>query len=297
MTDTARHTDAQSFDLGRERTRLLDAMAESRALRTVPTQRRALRLRFGDMPAESSVDLDLWRLHVRYHQRQLPSDGELLLQHYTPHARLMARRFFRDREPLDDLVQIASEALLLALERFDPGRAMPFLGFANPTIVGTIKRYYRDAGWVIRVPRQVHTLSKPVREAQEALAQDFGRLPSTAEIADFLSIDESDVRDALVAGTARATESLDAGYGDDVDRGAALGSVDSGMARVELRESLRQTVARLSPDDQHLIDLYFGQELRQTDIAERLGCSQMQVSRSLRRVLRQLRAFMPEGEE
>jgi RNA polymerase sigma-B factor len=279
--------------VARERSRLLEAIVDARALRTLPTKHRALRVHCAAPPVEPSVDPALWRLHVRFHRRRLARDRERLLGHYAPHARALARRFYRDREPLDDLVQVANEALLVALDRFDPGRGMPFLAFGNPTIIGTLKRYYRDAGWAIRVPRQVHNLSRPVREAQELLAQDLGRAASSAEVADILNVEERAVREVLVAGSARSTESIDAGVGEDAGW-AALGEVDPRLARVDLRESLRRSVSRLSRAEQEMIELYFGQHLRQCDIARQLGCSQMQVSRTLRRALRTLRALMPE---
>jgi RNA polymerase sigma-B factor len=279
--------------VSRESNRLVEAIIDARAARTLPTKRPTPGRHLVATAVEPSVDPALWRLHVRFQLRRLAPDRERLLRHYAPHAKVLARRLYREREPIEDLVQIANEALLLAVDRFDPTMGKPFLAFAKPTIVGTIKRFYRDAGWAIRVPRPIHDLSRPVREVQELLVQDLGRSPSPAEVADVLGVEERRVREALLAGSVRSTQSLDTAPGDE-DGSVVLGQIDGGLARVDLRESLRRSVSRLSAADQELIDLYFGQELRQSDIAARLGCSQMQVSRSLRRALRTLRALMPD---
>lgn len=191
---------------------------------------------------------------------------------------------------------MALEALLLALDRFDPDRRMPFFGFANPTIVGSLKRYYRDAGWSVRLPRRVHELTRPVREAADLLHQDLGRAPTPAEIADLLEVPEERVIEALDATSVRATASLDAPVTTEassaIQRG--LAQSDPMLRTVENRTALLQLVTMLEDDDRVLLDRYFGQGMSQQQIAELMGVSQMQVSRSLARVLRRLRSHLPD---
>jgi RNA polymerase sigma-B factor len=239
------------------------------------------------------VDPELWSQHVRYARRR---DGKVLatlVSHYRSHAESQARRHFRRGEPMEDLTQIALEGLLLALQRFDPERRRPFLAFAKPTVAGMIRRHFRDAGWSIRVPRRVHELATPVREVRELLAHDFGRDASSAEVADFLGVTEDDVLEVLTAEEARLPSSLDAI--DPVSKlqtEQVVGRPDAGFAWIENRTALRQTLSLLSEDDRDLLRLYFLEEHTQTEIADHLGCSQMQVSRLLARAIRRLRKHL-----
>jgi RNA polymerase sigma-B factor len=183
----------------------------------------------------------------------------------------------------------------MAIERFDPDRGMPFLGFANPTIIGCLKRYYRDVGWAVRVPRRVHELSRPIRDAQELLSQDLGRAPSPSEIADLLGLDEHIVRDAMVAETVRATGSLDLPSGDDgMSIEQALGVNDPGIERAENRQALAESMRVLPPEDRELLQLYYGEQRTQSEIADQLGVSQMQISRTIDRIVRRLRSHLPK---
>src|SRR5687768_3898485 len=144
-----------------------------------------------------AVDADLWTDHVAHHRRGDEAALGRLVEHYRSHAESQARRHYRRGEPLEDLTQIALEALLLALKRFEPERSRPFLAFARPTMTGMIRRHFRDTGWSIRVPRRVHELASPMREARELLTHDFGREPTNAEVADFIGTDEADVLEVL----------------------------------------------------------------------------------------------------
>jgi RNA polymerase sigma-B factor len=261
----------------------------------MPVRTRPLRWSLAPPAVLPAMDPSTWYLHTRLAGGD-PTAREELVARYEGHARALARRFYRHREPLEDLVQVALEALLLALDRFDPYRRMPFLGFANPTIVGSLKRYYRDAGWAVRVPRRVHELTRPVREAADLLHQDLGRAPTPAEIAELLGVDEERVIEALDATSVRALASLDAPASAEassaVQRG--LASSDPMLRGVENRTALLQLVALLEEDDRILLDRYFGQSMSQQQIAELMGVSQMQVSRSLAKVLRRLRSHLPE---
>ena len=267
----------------------------ARALRTMPMRTRPLRWSTAAPAPLPAMDPATWTLHVRHASGDDDARDELV-QRYEGHARALARRFYRHREPLEDLVQVALEALLLALDRFEPERRMPFLGFANPTIVGSLKRYYRDAGWAMRVPRRVHELTRPVREAADMLHQDLGRAPTAEEIAELLGVPEERVIEALDATSVRALASLDAPASAEasstVQRG--LASSDPMLRSVENRTALLQLVELLDEQDRVLLDRYFGQSMSQQQIAELMGVSQMQVSRWLAKVLRRLRSHLPE---
>jgi RNA polymerase sigma-B factor len=240
-----------------------------------------------------AVDGALWALHVRYSRREDADALQPLVDHYRGHAEAQARRHYRRGEPVDDLTQVAYEALLLALKRFDPGRRTPFLAFAKPTIVGSLRRHFRDAGWAIRVPRRVHELSSPVRDAQELLTHDLGRPPSPGEIADFIGVDEHEVLEAFTAEDARITTSLDASDpASGLQAEQVIGQPDRGFVGIENRTALRQSLERMSEADRDLLRQYFLEERTQSQIAESLRCSQMQVSRLLRKAIHRLRRHM-----
>lgn len=269
--------------------RLRMASDQAMAVATMPTittpHRRMVATR-----ARPAVDPELWLRHVQYSRRRSTAARDELVEYYWPHAQAQARRHYRHGEPVEDLTQVALEALLLALQRFDPTRRRPFLAFAKPTISGMIRRHFRDTGWSIRVPRRIHELAGPVREVRDLLTHDLGRDPSSAEIADFVGIEETEVLDVLTAEEIRLPNSLDA-----VDPASKLqteqivGAPDAGFASIENRTALHQSLELLSHSDRDLLQRYFIEEKTQTEIAEELGCSQMQVSRLLTRAIRRLR--------
>ena len=270
------------------------ASDHARALLTIPIDKVERRWLAGEA-VRPAVDAELWRLHVRYARDRDEQTLVTLVERYRPHAEAQARRHYRRGEPIDDLTQVAYEALMQALQRFDPDRAKPFLAFAKPTIVGSLRRHFRDAGWAIRVPRRVHELASPVRDAQELLTHDLGRPPSPGEVADFIGVDEHEVLDALRAEEARVTTSLDApDPASGLQAEQVIGRPDRGFVGIENRTALLQSLDRLSDDDRALLQMYFMHERTQSEIAEVLGCSQMQVSRLLRRAVRQLRRHMLE---
>ncbi|HKE72573.1 MAG TPA: sigma-70 family RNA polymerase sigma factor [Acidimicrobiales bacterium] len=269
-----------------------EASDRARSLLTVPADRVERHWLAGasDRPA---VDTRLWAVHVRYARDRDEAALATLVERYRPHAESQARRHYRRGEPVDDLTQVALEALLLALRRFDPERSKPFLAFAKPTIVGSLRRHFRDAGWAIRVPRRVHELAAPVRDAHELLMHDLGRAPTTPEIADFIGVPVSEVLEALTAEDARATASLDApDPAGGLRAEQVVGRLDRGFVGIENRTALLQSIDVLSDDDRNLLQMYFMEERTQSQIAEVLGCSQMQVSRLLRRAVRELRRRM-----
>jgi RNA polymerase sigma-B factor len=272
-----------------------EASDRARTLLTVPADR-VERRRLAGEAVRPAVDVSLWALHVRYARDRDRDVLATLVETYRPHAEAQARRHYRRGEPIDDLTQVALEALLLALRRFDPERRKPFLAFAKPTIVGSLRRHFRDVGWAIRVPRRVHELASPVRDATELLTHDLGRAPSPGEIADFVGVPVTEVLDAMTAEDARATASLDApdpASGLRADQ--VIGRPDRGFVGIENRTALLQSLELLSEDDRSLLGMYFVEERTQSQIAEVLGCSQMQVSRLLRKAVRQLRRHMLES--
>jgi RNA polymerase sigma-B factor len=240
-----------------------------------------------------AVEPELWALHVRYARGGDADTLQALVERYRGHAEAQARRHYRRGEPVDDLTQVAYEALLLALKRFDPDRRTPFLAFAKPTIIGSLRRHFRDAGWAIRVPRRVHELSTPVRDAQELLGHDLGRAPSPGEIADFIGVDEHEVLEALTAEDARVTTSLDApDPASGLQAEQVIGQPDRGFLGIENRTALMQSLELMSDEDRDLLRQYFLEERTQSQIAEVLHCSQMQVSRLLRKAIHRLRRHM-----
>jgi RNA polymerase sigma-B factor len=238
-----------------------------------------------------AVDPTVWFMHVRYYHRRRPEVRERLVVEYEGHARQLARRFYRHREPLEDLVQVAVEGLIRALDRFDPRRRVPFLGFAKPTIVGTLKRHYRDTGWALRVPRRIHDISASIGPAVDALSQDLGRPPTPAEVADLLDLPAGDVESALAAGDARNVASVDA-PGAPPDGSGFVGTDDTDLRRAENRIALDQALALLTDADRAVLHRYLVLEMSQEEIARELGVSQMQVSRVINRILRRLRSHL-----
>ena len=229
-------------------------------------------------PGRSAVRADLVRLH-------LP-----LVEH-------LARRFRNRGEPLDDLVQVGTIGLIKAVDRFDLGRGVEFSTYATPTIVGEIKRWFRDKGWSIRVPRRLQELRLSLVTATGELTQELGRSPTVAELAGRLSISEDEILEGLESANAYSTVSLDAPEStawDGPSVGEALGEDDDALATVEFRESLRPLLAALAPRERRIVVLRFFRQMTQTQIAAEVGMSQMHVSRLLARSLATLREGLTE---
>lgn len=215
-----------------------------------------------------------------------------LIEAHIGLAEYLARRFNNRGEPLDDLVQVASLGLVKAVERFDPERGLEFTTFATPTIVGELKRHFRDKGWAVRVPRRVQELHLRVTRVIDDLSNELGRSPTVDEIARRAGTSEDEVIEAIDAGSAYRSTSLDAGRSDDDESPGLLGQlgdVDPELARSELRTTLGPLIAALPEREQVMLYLRFYEGLTQSEIAKRLGISQMHVSRLLARSLQQLR--------
>lgn len=241
---------------------------------------------------EAAVDPRVWAAHVCYARTRNPAVRSLLVDEYERYARAIAKRMHREAEPLNDLVQVAFEGLLLALERFEPERGVPFVGFATPTIVGCLKRHYRDSGWLLRVPRRVHELVAPARRASDDLWGELGRQPTSVEVAARLGVDVEDLLLAEEAAHARSTTSLSMPADPDEPGPLEPGVVDAGFARAENSMALQQALEELSEADRELLQLYYVEGRSQCEIAERLGVSQMQVSRLLDSDIRRLRSWL-----
>lgn len=208
-------------------------------------------------------------------------------------AEYLARRFANRGEPLDDLVQVASLGLFKAVGRFDPEREVEFSTYATHTIVGELKRHFRDRGWAIRAPRRMQELYLRLGKVVGTLGQELGRSPTIAELAVEVEVSEEEVLEALEAGQAYRFASLDApapGDSEGESLATRLGGEDPGMVGAEQRATLSPLLATLAEREQLILQLRFFDGLTQSEIATRLGISQMHVSRLLARSVAQLRA-------
>jgi RNA polymerase sigma-B factor len=213
----------------------------------------------------------------------------------------LARRF-RDRgEPLEDLVQVGTIGLIKAVDRFEPERGLELSTYATPTIVGEIKRHFRDKGWAIRVPRRLQELRISLGRATAELSQKTGRAPTVAELAVHLGISQDEVIEGLEGAQAYATHSLDAQLGGDDDDGPSLadrlGGEDPDLESVEWRESLKPLLASLPSRERRILALRFFHGMTQSQIADEIGVSQMHVSRLLAKSLATLRAGLSDDQD
>jgi RNA polymerase sigma-B factor len=215
---------------------------------------------------------------------------EELIRMHLPLVRFLARRYANRGEPMDDLVQAGAVGLVKAVDRFDPSRGLEFSTFASPTILGEIRRHFRDRTWAVHVNRGMQELVTAMTRARADLTHALGRSPTVAETADRLGRSEEDVLAALDCSTAYAARSFEAEVGDALTLGETIGDLDAGLDEVELHEALRPMVGRLPAREQRILRLRFYANLTQSQIATELGISQMHVSRLLSRTLALLRA-------
>jgi RNA polymerase sigma-B factor len=217
---------------------------------------------------------------------------EKLVEMHLPLVEHLARRFRNRGEPLDDLVQVATIGLIKSVDRFDPERGVEFSTYATPTIVGEIKRHFRDKGWAVRVPRRLQELRLSLTSATADLSQRLGRAPTVGELAEQLKLSEEEVLEGLESANAYSTLSLDVpeqGEQDSPVVADSLGAEDEELEGVEYRESLKPLLAKLPPREKKILLLRFFGNMTQSQIAEEIGISQMHVSRLLARTLAQLR--------
>jgi RNA polymerase sigma-B factor len=222
-----------------------------------------------------------------------------LVELHLPLVEYLARRFRNRGEWLDDLIQVATIGLIKSIDRFDLERGVEFSTYATPTIVGEIKRHFRDKGWAVRVPRRLQELKLSLTKAISDLAQREGRAPTVSELAAHLQMSEEEVLEGLESANAYSTVSLDAPDSGDEDAPAvadSLGMVDESLEGVEYRESLKPLLEKLPAREKKILLLRFFGNMTQSQIAAELGISQMHVSRLLARTLAQLREGLTADE-
>jgi len=220
-----------------------------------------------------------------------------LVQLHLPLVDHLARRFRNRGEPLDDLVQVGTIGLIKSVDRFQLDRGVEFSTYATPTVLGEIKRYFRDKGWAVRVPRRLQELRLSLATATADLTQELGRSPTVSELSARLKVNEDDILEGLESANAYSTLSLDApdlGETDGQSMADSLGADDDALEGVDYRESLKPLLAQLDPRAKHILMLRFFRGMTQSQIAGEVGISQMHVSRILSRTLAQLRAGLLE---
>ena len=231
-------------------------------------------------------------LLVRYHRAGDLEAREELVQRLLPFARELARRYSYSDEPFDDLIQVASLGLLKALDRFDPDRGSKFTTFAAPTILGELKRHFRDKGWALHVSRDLQERTLAVGRVTEELSKQLGRSPKPRDVAQVLGWPVEEVLEAQQAAASYEAASLDAPAAREDGEGASvidlLGGDDAAYDLVEERDAIARTWDVLPEIERSVLELRFTHDLNQREIGERLGYSQMHVSRLLRRALGRL---------
>jgi RNA polymerase sigma-B factor len=235
--------------------------------------------------AEQEEALQRFRAYRRSRDRTLRNE---LVEEYMPLARSLARRFANRSEPFDDLEQVAVLGVLKAVERFDPELGKNFHAFAIPTVLGEVRRHFRDRGWVVRVPRRLQDLHLKMDAVVSRLSQQLGRSPTTAELAEATGVDEEAVLEALDIGSAYRPSSIEAATPGGVGIAERLGEPDNELSSAENRVVLLDLMSRLSPRQQQIMYLRFFEDMTQAEIAAEIGVSQMHVSRLIARGLEAL---------
>jgi RNA polymerase sigma-B factor len=232
---------------------------------------------------------DVRALLRRWQEDRDHAARDRVVDQMLPLARSLARRYANKGEPLDDLEQVACVGLIKAIDRFDLSRDVRFATYAVPTIAGELKRHFRDRGWMMRVPREVQELTGRLSVIRERLLADLSRSPTVLELARALECDEEQVQEALAAAAAYRTLSLDQPFVDGTGPLETLGGDDGGFERAEARAMLADSLHQLAPREREIVRLRFYEGLTQREIAERIGISQMHVSRLIRRTVERLR--------
>ena len=230
-----------------------------------------------------------------------PAAREALVQRFLPLARQLARRYQRGGEPLDDLIQVASLGLLKAIDRFEPDRPTAFSSFAVPTILGELKRHFRDRGWSVRVPRDLQEMAVRVERVSEEMSRSLGRAPTPGEMAEHLGITAEQVLEAREAAGAYRAVSLDRPHDDDEEGDGmadSMGVEDPGFGLAEASATVQRLMGELSDREREVLRLRFAEDLTQSEIGARVGVSQMHVSRLIRQAVERLQqaADVPEDD-
>jgi RNA polymerase sigma-B factor len=246
--------------------------------------------------AETSRQRADRRLLERFAATRDPRDRDAVVERFLPLARQLAASYQRPNEPFDDVFQVACYGLIKAVDRFDVGRGRAFTSYAVPTMVGEIKRHFRDRTWAVRMPRDLQELSLRVDRVVTELTRRLGRQPSVAEVAAAIDVEPEDVLEAMEAGSAYRASSLDGPRAGDDEDGATLGDTlggpDDGYARAEERVLIAELLRSLPVRERQVLRMRFNGEFTQAEIGERIGVSQMQVSRILRSTLARLHVLV-----
>ncbi|MFL5840920.1 MAG: SigB/SigF/SigG family RNA polymerase sigma factor [Thermoleophilaceae bacterium] len=245
-----------------------------------------------DLQSESeNTLLDRWR------RRGDEAARAELVNRFMPLVRTLARRYSYTSEPLDDLVQVGSVGLLHALSRYDPHAGSSFQAYAVPTIVGELRRHFRDTAWSVHLPRSLQERTRDVQVAVTHLSGTLGRSPTISEIAERIGATSEQVIEAMEARMAYRVESLDAPAepGDDRDQWRRAGAIDAGFETAEQAAVLARALKALSERERALVRLRFEEDLSQSEIGRKLGISQMHVSRLLRRALARMETITTEA--
>ena len=254
------------------------------------------RLAEGERQQDDGLDADEERLFLKAGAGDMQARDEIV-QRYLPLAQRLARRYWYGREPLDDLLQVAGMGLVKAVDRFEPERGMPFPPYAVPTILGELKRHFRDSGWAVRVPQRLQSRVIEVERTADDLRRQLGRSPLPAEVADAVGVSVQEVVEAAEAAAAVDVVSLDSTPSED--RGEALrntlGVDDERFDLIEYEATIQPALKALPPRERLILHLRFSEDLTQFEIGEMMGISQMHVSRLLRRSLTRLRAVAEAG--
>jgi RNA polymerase sigma-B factor len=246
---------------------------------------------------------ELRALHRRYKETTDAAERDRiraqLVDNYHDFVYFLARKFANRGEPLEDIAQVGYLGLIKAIERFDPDLGYEFTTFATLTVAGEIKRYFRDKGTAIRFPRRLQELHQSVLRVNEQMKNELGREPSVAELAERLGVTTDDVTEAMEMGPAIVPVSLDQPVGSSdgpESRSVAeqIGSADPELDRVEMRDVLERAMEHLTPRERAIMAMRFYEQMSQSEIAKRLGISQMHVSRLQRAALEQLRKYVPQ---
>jgi len=258
-----------------------------------------------DVPAAPRRE-ELRRLHRLYAEtddrRERAQIREQLVRGYESLVHFLARRFQNRGEPLEDIVQVGFLGLIKAIDRFDPDMGNEFTTFATPTILGEIRRYFRDKGWAIRFPRRLQELYQQVVRTNEAMKNELNRQPTVAEVAERLGVQPDDVLEAMEMSSALTPVSIDAVTAGGIDDGGrplaeAVGGDDPNLDRVEMRDVLNRAMQHLNERERRIMIMRFFDEMSQSEVAKRLGISQMHVSRLQRAALEQLREHLPDAPD
>ncbi|MEE8715873.1 MAG: RNA polymerase sigma factor SigF [Coriobacteriales bacterium] len=257
------------------------------------------------MPSDQKNSKLVWdkartrELFRRYKEEGDQDARDQLIVNHLNLVRFLAAKFANRGEPLEDLVQVGTIGLIKAIDRFEPARGLEFTTYATPTILGEIKRHFRDKGWSVRVPRRLQELSAKVNRAVDELTVTLQHTPTVKEIADYLEVTPDEVLEAMESGEAYTSVPLEA-TGSDDDEGLSvidrMGKDDPDLAASDDRIMIDRVLSEFTPKEQEVVRLRFYEGLTQAEIAERLGISQVQVSRLLRRTLKRMQEKLaPNG--